>query len=62
VLADFRLLGGNSTVESWVRENFGYQTAYEEGYTGGGGRLEMSTLLCVAVGLSLAAVVGLEVV
>ncbi|GAA6037518.1 hypothetical protein JCM8097_008233 [Rhodosporidiobolus ruineniae] len=34
VLADFRLVGGNATVEQWVRTNFGNQTAYEQGYTG----------------------------
>jgi hypothetical protein len=41
VLADFRLIGGNSTVESWVRENFGNQTAYEEAYTGAAGMLRI---------------------
>ncbi|GAA5865487.1 hypothetical protein JCM1840_001414 [Sporobolomyces johnsonii] len=34
VLSDFRFVGGNSTVEAWIRTNFGNQTAYEEGYTG----------------------------
>ncbi|GAA5993257.1 hypothetical protein JCM10908_004536 [Rhodotorula pacifica] len=34
VLADFRFVGGNSTVTSWLRQNFGNQTAYEQGYTG----------------------------
>ncbi|GAA5904588.1 hypothetical protein JCM5296_005242 [Sporobolomyces johnsonii] len=31
VLSDFRFVGGNSTVEAWIRTNFGNQTAYEEG-------------------------------
>ncbi|GAA5820982.1 hypothetical protein JCM11251_001906 [Rhodosporidiobolus azoricus] len=38
VLADFRIIGGNSTVEQWMRANFGNQTAYELGYTGGAPR------------------------
>ncbi|GAA5972913.1 hypothetical protein JCM11641_004000 [Rhodosporidiobolus odoratus] len=50
VLSDFRLLGGNSTVEQWVRDNFGNQTAYEEGYTGGViGRNSLGSLLWVGV-------------
>jgi hypothetical protein len=59
VLADFRLIGGNSTVESWVRENFGNQTAYEEGYTGGAGRLSGGGRWS---GLAAALVVGVVVV
>ena len=39
VLADFRFVGGNATVEQWVRSNFGNNTAYLNGYTGGGARL-----------------------
>ncbi|GAA5884706.1 hypothetical protein JCM16303_005239 [Sporobolomyces ruberrimus] len=54
VLADFRFVGGNATVEQWVRQNFGNQTAYEEGYSGGTGRigggggiaLAMGTIVC----------------
>ncbi|GAA5929829.1 uncharacterized protein JCM15063_004635 [Sporobolomyces koalae] len=39
VLADFRFVGGNSTVEAWMRQNFGNQTAYELGYSGVGTRM-----------------------
>ncbi|BGP35361.1 hypothetical protein JCM10296v2_007197 [Rhodotorula toruloides] len=39
VLADFRFVGGNTSVEGWLRESLGNQTAYEEGYTGAGGRV-----------------------
>ncbi|GAA5821422.1 hypothetical protein JCM10212_002339 [Sporobolomyces blumeae] len=55
VLADFRFVGGNSTVEAWLRQNFGNQTAYEQGYTGGatrsgrGGRSPLEWSLIVAV-------------
>jgi hypothetical protein len=38
VLADFRCVGGNATVEAWFRDWFGNQTAYDLGYTGGAGR------------------------
>ncbi|KAK4047445.1 hypothetical protein OIO90_006191 [Microbotryomycetes sp. JL221] len=34
VLADFRSVGGNSSVEQWFRGYVGNQTAYELGYTG----------------------------
>ncbi|GAA5855866.1 hypothetical protein JCM5353_003651 [Sporobolomyces roseus] len=51
VLADFRFVGGNATVEQWVRQNFGNQTAYENGYTGGGARLGAGGVLVSLVGL-----------
>jgi len=47
VLADFRFVGGNATVEQWVRQNFGNQTAYEQGYTGTAGRLARDWSLAV---------------
>jgi len=51
VLADFRFVGGNATVEQWVRQNFGNQTAYENGYTGGGARLGGGGVLASLVGM-----------
>ncbi|GAA5951531.1 hypothetical protein JCM3765_005962 [Sporobolomyces pararoseus] len=51
VLADFRFVGGNATVEQWVRQNFGNQTAYEEGYTGGGGRIGGTGIIATIVGV-----------
>lgn len=56
VLADFRAVGGNATVEAWYRGYIGNQTAYEEGYTGGAVRSSAGlvlTLLTAAVALLL---------
>lgn len=51
VLADFRFVGGNSTVTSWLRENFGNQTAYEQGYTGAASSLRQSSSAIIAAPL-----------
>ncbi|GAA5906016.1 uncharacterized protein JCM6883_002525 [Sporobolomyces salmoneus] len=50
VLADFRFVGANATVEAWLRQNFGNETAYELGYTGGapGRSGEIGWLITVA--------------
>ncbi|GAA6015785.1 hypothetical protein JCM11491_002479 [Sporobolomyces phaffii] len=53
VLADFRFVGGNATCEEWVRQNFGNQTAYEQGFTGGAARTR-----AVGLGAGLAGVVA----
>ncbi|GAA5892692.1 hypothetical protein JCM6882_000557 [Rhodosporidiobolus microsporus] len=58
VLADFRIIGGNATVEQWMRDNFGNQTAYELGYTGGAAAARVSagallTALVVAAGCTM---------
>ncbi|BGO95615.1 hypothetical protein NBRC10512_006782 [Rhodotorula toruloides] len=59
VLADFRFVGGNETVEGWLRENLGNQTAYEEGYTGKGGRVEVRRAFgAVVVGVAVAVLVA----
>lgn len=39
VLADFRSVGGNATVEQWFRNSIGNQTAYDLGYTGAGSKM-----------------------
>ncbi|GEM10981.1 glycoside hydrolase family 26 protein [Rhodotorula toruloides] len=56
VIADFRFVGGNKTVEGWLRQNLGNQTAYEQGYTGGGRRLEATGAFAGAVVVVLVAV------
>ncbi|KAL8281018.1 hypothetical protein RQP46_006697 [Phenoliferia psychrophenolica] len=59
VLADFRVVGGNQTVEAWFRNDIGNQTAYDLGYTGGGGTMRVNgfvgavAALVVAVALLL---------
>ncbi|BGP43571.1 hypothetical protein JCM10449v2_007612 [Rhodotorula kratochvilovae] len=58
VLADFRYVGSdsgfNATVEAWLRENFGNQTAYEQGYTGAAGTLRPGCVAVAGVGALLA--------
>ncbi|BGP20136.1 hypothetical protein JCM10213_000779 [Rhodosporidiobolus nylandii] len=55
VLSDFRLLGGNATVEQWVRSSLGNESAYEAGYTGAasvplrGGGAAVALLVVAAV-------------
>lgn len=57
VLADFRFVGGNSSVEGWLRESLGNQTAYEEGYTGAVGRMSVKRAFgAVVVGVVLVVV------
>ncbi|KPV73393.1 glycoside hydrolase family 26 protein [Rhodotorula graminis WP1] len=52
VLADFRFVGSdngyNATVEAWLRQNFGNQTAYEQGYTGAAAALRPGSVAIVA--------------
>lgn len=52
VLADFRFVGGNATVEQWVRDNFGNQTAYEQGYTGSASSAATRFLVVLAAAVS----------
>ncbi|BGP58186.1 hypothetical protein JCM8202v2_005847 [Rhodotorula sphaerocarpa] len=64
VLADFRFVGGNKTTETWLRKNFGNQTAYEQGYTGGASSLVGSSglsLLLPAVAASLLLLGNLDI-
>ncbi|GAA6017745.1 hypothetical protein JCM10207_000482 [Rhodosporidiobolus poonsookiae] len=57
VLSDFRIIGGNATVEQWVRDNFGNQTAYEQGYTGAASSLRaLSSVALAGAGLVAALV------
>ncbi|KAK4704507.1 hypothetical protein P7C70_g1703, partial [Phenoliferia sp. Uapishka_3] len=52
VLADFRAVGGNATVEQWFRNDIGNQTAYDLGYTGAATKLGSGWMLS-SVGLAL---------
>ena len=47
VLADFRSVGGNASVEWWFRNDIGNQTAYDLGYAGAAGRVRLSGLAAV---------------
>lgn len=58
MLADFRAVGGNETVEAWFRGYIGNQTAYEEGYTGAGSRVGASRAVIVGVAFITMAFVG----
>ncbi|KAM0790474.1 hypothetical protein ACM66B_003350 [Microbotryomycetes sp. NB124-2] len=49
VLADFRSVGGNSSVEGWFRGYMGNQTAFELGYTGAGPKVGASVQLLLVV-------------
>lgn len=57
MIADFRFVGGNKTVETWLRQNLGNQTAYEQGYTGKAGRRSRASKSVLA----LVVVVGVGV-
>ncbi|GAA5845252.1 hypothetical protein JCM9279_004817 [Rhodotorula babjevae] len=66
VIADFRYTGSatggfNSTVEAWVRRNWGNQTAYEQGYTGSAGVLRPRSVFAAAVVAGGAVAVGVLV-
>jgi len=55
VIADFRYTGSatggfNSTVEAWVRQSWGNQTAYEQGYTGAAGALRARSFAVLVAG------------
>lgn len=52
VLADFRAVGGNETVEQWFRGDMGNQTAFERGYTSGVGRGAGASALAVVVAVA----------
>ncbi|GAA5904294.1 hypothetical protein JCM8208_006828 [Rhodotorula glutinis] len=64
-IADFRFTGSangfNETCETWLRRNFGNQTAYEQGYTGAAGALRPGSGSIVVAALVASAVVAVAV-